>query len=565
MARAGYVRGMVTGRSTQLRGALDVLVTGERVEVRAADCSDPWELAVSAFAASWRLQHDLATEFAERAIHALREPRDGDREAAVLAYATRALAGAGTGLKGTWTDLSPGLTPSGDPLADALPLLGAMDGFSDTGRFARYALAEAALACGRVGIAEGIHDVAGSREFLDGHPYSTVMTVLAARIASFGGRIDDARTLLDSLPTSVPPRLELLVAATRSLVDGNAAAPTVVRELATRLERGGHDLDDRLELGCVLLCAYGLVAIGDVRRATDLVAGFDMDRAMVIDRVLALELVVAAAERGGDRATAESGLAAAEVLADDPIASSTLDRIRSRVALLAGTPDSALVTAERAIERADDEGRAIEAAEGRIVSARARMAAGDRGSAARGLESPVAAADSTGHLAFRRAAGRTLSGTGRRLRPLPGSEAAGLSEREREVLALVLDGHENSEIAAELHISPHTARSHVSRVLAAYGTPTRATLAARVAASMHDSSSATVADLARAELTPRQRAVVAEVVTGASNAEISARLEITVRTVEKHVNDVMRRWRVGSRVELVFRAAGISLDSPFAK
>ncbi|MDI1289419.1 MAG: hypothetical protein PSX37_05640, partial [bacterium] len=78
---------MVAGRSIQLRGALDVLVSGERVEVRAADCSDPWELAVSAFAASWRLQHDVATEFAERAIHALPEPRDGDREAAVLAYA----------------------------------------------------------------------------------------------------------------------------------------------------------------------------------------------------------------------------------------------------------------------------------------------------------------------------------------------------------------------------------------------------------------------------------------------------------------------------------------------
>ncbi len=556
---------MTSDRAMRLREALDILVSGESAEVTAADCSDPWDLGVCAFVASWRLDHRSATQFAERAIGVLPDLPAGDPAATVLAYAVRVLAGAGTGVKGTWTDLAPGLTPTGDPLADALPMLGLIDGHGDDERFARYALAEAALACGRVGIAQEIPDIGGASGFLDGHPYSTVMTVLAARIAGFGGRIDEARILLDSLPDATAPRLQLLVAATRSLVDGNAAAPAVVRDLAGRIERGGHDLDDRLELGCVLLCAYGLVAIGDVDRATDLVAGFDMSHAMVIDRVLAIELMVAAAERAGDLPTAESGLAAAEALADDPIAESTLDRIRSRIALLAGTPASALLTATRAIERADGEGRAIEAAEGRIVSARARVASGDRGGAARGLEAPVATADVAGHRAFRRAAGRALLGTGRRLRPFPGSEDAGLSDREREVFTLILAGYENSEIAAELHISPHTARSHVSRVLAAYGTPTRATLAAYVAASMQDRRTAGIAAASLDELTPRQRAVVAEVITGESNAQIAARLGITTRTVEKHVNDVMRRWRIGSRVELVFRGSGISLDGPFEK
>ncbi len=45
------------------------------------------------------------------------------------------------------------------------------------------------------------------------------------------------------------------------------------------------------------------------------------------------------------------------------------------------------------------------------------------------------------------------------------SELARLTEREREVLLLVARGHSNSEVAAELVISPHTAKTHVSRIM----------------------------------------------------------------------------------------------------
>ena len=44
-------------------------------------------------------------------------------------------------------------------------------------------------------------------------------------------------------------------------------------------------------------------------------------------------------------------------------------------------------------------------------------------------------------------------------------EAALLSDREREVLALVAQGLTNKGIAAKLIISEHTARNHVSRIL----------------------------------------------------------------------------------------------------
>ena len=43
--------------------------------------------------------------------------------------------------------------------------------------------------------------------------------------------------------------------------------------------------------------------------------------------------------------------------------------------------------------------------------------------------------------------------------------AAGLSARELEVLRLLAGGQDNAQIAAELFISPSTAKSHVSRIL----------------------------------------------------------------------------------------------------
>ena len=44
-----------------------------------------------------------------------------------------------------------------------------------------------------------------------------------------------------------------------------------------------------------------------------------------------------------------------------------------------------------------------------------------------------------------------------------------LTVREREVLALMVTGLNNSEIAAELGVSPSTIKSHVSHILAKFG------------------------------------------------------------------------------------------------
>jgi len=54
----------------------------------------------------------------------------------------------------------------------------------------------------------------------------------------------------------------------------------------------------------------------------------------------------------------------------------------------------------------------------------------------------------------------------------------GLSERERQVLRLVVRGLSNPEIAAELGLSEHTAKRHVTNILAKLGLPGRAAAAA---------------------------------------------------------------------------------------
>ena len=65
------------------------------------------------------------------------------------------------------------------------------------------------------------------------------------------------------------------------------------------------------------------------------------------------------------------------------------------------------------------------------------------------------------------------------LPPAPGHD---LTDRERVVLALVVEGLNNTQIAAKLFVSPSTIKSHVSNILAKLGVTSRteaATLALR--------------------------------------------------------------------------------------
>ena len=52
----------------------------------------------------------------------------------------------------------------------------------------------------------------------------------------------------------------------------------------------------------------------------------------------------------------------------------------------------------------------------------------------------------------------------------------GLTEREREIMALVAGGLSNDEIAGRLVVSPATAKTHVSRAMVKLGARDRAQL-----------------------------------------------------------------------------------------
>jgi DNA-binding NarL/FixJ family response regulator len=61
-------------------------------------------------------------------------------------------------------------------------------------------------------------------------------------------------------------------------------------------------------------------------------------------------------------------------------------------------------------------------------------------------------------------------------RALPASDLARITEREREVLALVAQGMSNEEIAVRLYLSPLTTKTHVSHIMTKLGARDRAQL-----------------------------------------------------------------------------------------
>jgi len=56
------------------------------------------------------------------------------------------------------------------------------------------------------------------------------------------------------------------------------------------------------------------------------------------------------------------------------------------------------------------------------------------------------------------------------------AELAGVTEREREVLTLIAKGLSNTDLAAHLHLSPATVKTHIGRLLAKLGARDRAQL-----------------------------------------------------------------------------------------
>lgn len=451
------------------------------------------------------------------------------------------------------------LTAAGDATAHAMPswsaavvlLEAAPEPGSRWWTAVRYLLVEAALVDARLRDAQRVvamGPLAGAA--WAGHRFAAMMEATGVRTALFSGNVSEANSLLAPMRAALVPgsRLEIVVESVVGLVLGNAddvSGSVRARQVALTVDGGGHDFIDR---GTLLLLAFGAIAIGDVATAAHLVfrAGNDGDLSActLIDRALGLELLLVAALDHADQPAAEVWMAALMTLADHPTPGPTVARARGRYLLALGHVDDAITAVVESIQQCRDRGRMVEAAEGEIVLARARIAARDLGGASRGLRVLVAESDRTGHGAVRRSASAALAASGRRLPPVAGSGWSALSPRETEIARAIISGLDLGEIAAALFVSPATVRIHVSRVLCAFGVPTRIGLLAAVGEGRIPPTASPI------PLSPRQDEVARLVATGATNQQIAEELGISVKGVEKHVGDILVRWRAGSRFEL---------------
>ncbi len=397
------------------------------------------------------------------------------------------------------------------------------------------AAARAALAAGLAGdVAAAVHDLATARRLLpDPAPRGLVVQLAGAGalVEAVTGRFDTAsRHLAGLAAATVAPdplaaerwdELAVTVTAAGGALDAARAALRGVsspggrprsRLLAAWLDlRTGHLVEARAGLGDAAGARFlrrdallaAAVRVGLARRAGDgrtlaatwhrvapVVAGADVEpllldlwgelsvaagRVSPTDRDVVVEAMAAAVVRAGappwavgveqwwraQRAAADADAAtagdAARQLADlagaHPRLRARAEAARVWAGVLAGRVCPA--TVQTASARLAEDGLRVEAA------VLCRAAAGR-------------AADP--------AAARRLLGTGRGLRagsappgrPTPG----GLSGREREVGALVVDGLTHKEIGARLYISPKTVEQHVARLRQKLAASNRATLVA---------------------------------------------------------------------------------------
>jgi DNA-binding CsgD family transcriptional regulator len=147
------------------------------------------------------------------------------------------------------------------------------------------------------------------------------------------------------------------------------------------------------------------------------------------------------------------------------------DRAAAALALDAGDTETAATHALAAATAAAELGAVVEGALARVLAGRALGQAGDRKRAAAELQRAAADLEACGAAGQRDAVERELGRLGlrphRRTRPGArdgGSGVESLTGRELEVARLVVDRKTNSQIAAELFLSPKTVESHIRHI-----------------------------------------------------------------------------------------------------
>jgi ATP/maltotriose-dependent transcriptional regulator MalT len=202
-----------------------------------------------------------------------------------------------------------------------------------------------------------------------------------------------------------------------------------------------------------------------------------------------LEVLTRALLAVGRRSDAERATAAAQACAETvalPSAHGLAGLAAAELALDAGAAPSAADRALEATAAFESAGALFDAARGRELAGRALVQAGEPEAAARQLELAAAAFESFGSRRYRDKAERELRRLGRHPQHRThaatkgGSGLASLTERELEIARLVTDRRTNTQIAAELFLSPKTVETHLRNIFNKVGVETRVDLARAV-------------------------------------------------------------------------------------
>ncbi|MEO5940056.1 MAG: LuxR C-terminal-related transcriptional regulator [Candidatus Limnocylindrales bacterium] len=165
-----------------------------------------------------------------------------------------------------------------------------------------------------------------------------------------------------------------------------------------------------------------------------------------------------------------------------------MTRARAELALARGDHPTATELLGAVVERLSKAGLLEDLVWSWLDLGRANLTV-DRDAAVAAFAKAADLAETIGAPTHGRIASRALRGLGIRTwrrrataigRTLPGNALGRLSEREREVAALVADGRSNREIAASFEISPKTVERHLTNMLAKLGVRNRTELATLV-------------------------------------------------------------------------------------
>lgn len=505
-----------------------------------------WSVA-AAMAAVIACRFDEAAAHADRALHSAAAAGSAERRLAAAAVSmTDAMSGAQHG-NGRHLDVATA---------------------EDAGRgdlLVRYLRAEAALSSGAFDEAETLISAAGlepGQIVVPGASPETpvdgaalALQLLWARSSAFHGRAARVRAIHDGIQAraaEVPPRAHLVFLA----IGCYGAALAADRERANALadsvlHRARRDVN-YLSVGSCIYVGWALRALGQLQRAAALLvaaAGPDLRHCKIWDRAFISEVLVEAALDRGDRYGAAVIVDRATSLQRYPVAASAVTRARGAMARSEGLDDRAHGLASTAIQLDRRAGAATEVLRGRVLEAEALVAISPA-DAARMFDAIATEADATGNESLRRHAALRWRALQQLVPDLVGGTAV-MTARQREVVALVAEGHSNTAIAQVLFLSARTVQSHVSDLLRITGARSRAEIAALAA---HGSASALVT------LTPRQREIAGLISRGMRNSEIARALSLSDKTVENHVSEILRR--LGRRSRAGVAGLAVAGDAP---